>query len=218
MIDRKTFWTAMAFVALMLAAAVWRMSLLPDWTQLPRQDLQGAALPPVNSVWLLVSPGAVLFVMATLAWRTRTARNAGDALRPWAKWVDFFLVPYSLILALMQAFIIARSLGLLTGMNVELFVRGGFVALGVLTMVMNNALPKLPWLGSRIAILDMDPDRGARLTRLRAWLGFSIGLVAVLGGLFLPLKDVPPIIFSLAIAGVIVKLFFRFSARRGHLQ
>jgi hypothetical protein len=218
MIERKAFWIAWALVIAMLAAAAWRVSLLPDWTHLPRYDSNGVAISPTSSAVLLTMPGGVLFIMARLAWRARTARAPVESLRPWKKWASIVLVPISVILTLMQAFTIARSLGLLSTMNIAQFTRGIFVVLGLVAMVINNALPKLPWLRSRVAFLNLDPDKGAKFLRLRAWLGFLIGLVVVLGGLFLPLNVMPPIVFSMVIASVIVSLAFRFSAKRGQPQ
>lgn len=218
MIERKVFWIAWVFVVVMLAAAAWRVSLLPDWTHLPRYDLNGVALSPTSSAVLLAMPGAVLFIMARLTWRARTAWAPVESLRPWKKWASVVLVPVSMILTLLQAFIIVRSLGLLSAMNMAPFTRGVFVVLGLMAMVINNALPKLPWLRSRIAFLNLDPDKGAKFLRLRAWLGVLIGLVVVLGGLFLPLKVMPPIVFSMVIASVIVSLAFCFSAKRGQPQ
>lgn len=214
MINRKAFWIALALVAAMLAAAVWRISLLPDWTHLPRYGVNGVAMSPVSSAILFVAPGVVLFFMARLTWRARTARNPGESLQPWKKYGSVFLVLISVIVTLAQTFIITRSLGLLLTMNPRVLL----VIMGLLSMAISNALPKLPWLHSRIAFLDLDPDKGARFLRYKGWLGVFLGLAVVLSGLFLPFNVISPVVLSMAAVVVIIGVAYRFSGRRGQPQ
>jgi hypothetical protein len=214
MIDRKAFWIALAFVVAMLAAAAWRVSLLPDWTHLPRYGVNGVAMSPISSAILFMPPGVVLFIMARLTWRARTARNPGESLQPWKKYGSVLLVLISVIVTLAQTFIITRSLGLLLTMSPRVLM----VIMGLLSMAISNALPKLPWLQSRIAFLDLGPDKGAKFLRLQGWLGVLLGLAVVLSGLFLPFNVISPVVLSLAAVVVIMSVVFRFSGRRGQPQ
>ena len=216
MIDRTSFRIAGFLVAAMLAAAAWRVSLLPDWTELYVRP--GAPRWLTSSAWLLSSPAIVAFMMAWLAWPMRRSEAPDEVTRPWNEWAGFYLVVYGAIMALLQAFVIANSLHLLTPANpahfAVLFVRGMFIVAGLLLMAMSNGLPKLPWLPSRYALVAIDPDRGARLLRLRGQLGFLFGLIAVLIGLFVPLAAMQPVILSLVLAGAAVGMFVRFAPRR----
>jgi hypothetical protein len=151
--------------------------------------------------------------MARLTWRARTARNPGTALQPWRTWASTILMCVGVMLTLMQALTISRALGFVSLTNSALFTRGGLIALGVMVMAINNELPKLPWLESRIGFLNLAPDTGARLLRMRAWGGFLIGLATVLGGMFLPLTIFPPMLFIMVVAVVAMGWVLRFSGR-----
>ena len=218
MIDRSTFRTVMALVAIMLAAAAWRVSMLSDWTRLPRYGADGVALPPGNSAALLISPGLIVFFLIVMAVGRRMSTASDRDRAPWRKWARLNLIGFVAICAAQQAYIIARSLGLMTALSPALYARTLFVVSGLLLLVIGNVMPKLPWLGSRIWFFNLDRDQGAQLQRLRGWLVVALGLFVTLGGLFLPLKIVPPLLFSLWTAAAIVLLLFCATAKRGQPQ
>jgi hypothetical protein len=166
MINRKAFWISGVLVALMLAAALWRVTQLADWTQLPHRGASGAPLWLTSSAWLLVAPGAIVVAsIALLTMRMGMVDAPGETLRPWKKWGGSYLIAYSAIMASLQAFIIAGTLGLLGPISPVLFFRGIIVVFGLLLIVTSNGLSKLPWLPSRFALVDIDADKGAKSLR-----------------------------------------------------
>ena len=176
MIDRKTFWISRcAFVGMPCwRRAAWRVSLLADWTHLPRYGEGGVALSPASSVWLLVSPGVVVLSMILLTMQAGMADASDEALRPWKKWSGSYLVAISAIMTLLQAFIIAGSLGLLAPMAPVLFLRGMFIVSGLLLAVMSNGLPEHPGSPSVSRSAAIEPDQGAKSLRVRGWLGCPV--------------------------------------------
>jgi hypothetical protein len=210
MIDRKAFWISGALVAAMLAAALWRVTQLADWTQWPHHG--SAPLWLTSTAWLLVAPGEVVLSMILLATRMRKVDAPDKTLQPWRKWGGSYLVAISVIMTLLQAFIIAGSLRLLAPIAPVLFLRGMFIVSGLLLAVMSNGLPKLPWLPSRFALTEIGPDKGAKLLRFRGQMGFLFGLGAIIAGL-LPLSMMRPAVISMAIAGALVWGFSRFPAK-----
>jgi hypothetical protein len=218
MIDRKAFWISGTLVVAMLAAALWRVTQLADWTQLPRHGASSAPLWHTSSAWLLVAPGAIVVAgIALLTMRMGMVDASDEALRPWKKWGGSYLIAYSAIMASLQAFIIAGTLGLLGPISPVLFFRGIIVVFGLLLIVTSNGLPKLPWLPSRFALVDIDPDKGAKSLRFRGWLGVLSGLGALVTGL-LPLGMMRPAILSIVVSWVVGGLFFRFATKRNQIQ
>jgi hypothetical protein len=217
MIDRKAFWISSAFVAAMLAGALWRVTQLADWTQLPRHGASSAPLWLTSSAWLLVAPGSVAIFMLSLTMQAGMVDASDEALRPWKKWGGSYLVAISAIMTLLQAFIIAGSLGLLAPIAPVLFLRGMFIVSGLLLAVMSNGVPKLPWLPSRFTPVAADPDQGARSLRVQGWLGVLFGLGAIVTGL-LPLGMMQPAIASMAIAGAVVWGISRFGHKHNQVR
>jgi hypothetical protein len=217
MIDRKAFWISSAFVAAMLAAALWRVTQLADWTQWPHRGAGNAPLWLTSSAWLLIAPGVVVIIAIMLKMQARMFEASDEALRPWKRWGGSYLVAISVIMALLQAFIITGSLGLLTPIAPVMFLRGMFVVSGLLLVVMSNGLPKLPWLPSRFALADADADQGAKSLRVRGWLGVLFGLGAIVTGL-LPLGMMQPAVVAVAIAGAVVWGLSRFGHKHNLVQ
>jgi hypothetical protein len=215
MIDRKAFWISGTLVVAMLAAALWRVTQLADWTQLPHRGV--APLWLTSSAWLLVAPGTVVISMLSLTMQAGMFDASEEVLRPWKKWGGSYLVAISVIMTLLQAFIIAGSLRLLTPIAPMLFLRGMFVVSGLLLAVMSNGLPKLPWLPSRFAPAATDPDTGAKSLRVRGWLGVLFGLGAIVTGL-LPLGMMQPAVVAVAIAGALVWGLSRFGHKHNQTQ
>jgi hypothetical protein len=221
MIDRKAFWISSALIFVMLMAAFWRVTQLGQlghWMQLPRFGEDGAPIQPINSLVLLVQPGMLFFVVVSLAMRGWMAKASDEALQPWKKCGAFSLVAPSVIVTLLQFNIIARSFGFLLSVSPILVVRGCLVVVGLLTVVISNSIPKLPWLASRIGILDLSSESGAKLLRFRGRMGVLFGLVAIFCALLLPFSTIRPLILTMALAGIAVGLLFRFQLKRNQPQ
>ena len=64
MIDRNALWISVLLVFAMVAASLWRLSLLPDWHHVPLDGPGSSRTIPV--LRMLIDPLAVLFVMGML--------------------------------------------------------------------------------------------------------------------------------------------------------
>ena len=84
MIDRKALRISVLLILAMIAATLWCLSLLPDWSHFPLNGPGDATSRP--SIWLFVSPGCLLFVMAVLFARKWFATGSEDAVAPWRRW------------------------------------------------------------------------------------------------------------------------------------
>ena len=213
MIDRKTLWITMSLSVIMLAAAVWRIALLPDWMEFPAGNGRTLHhsyfafflfLPPL---WMIVSLG---FVAA----RNWLARSAAKNVRPWTKWHGTLLIAGGLLVTAMQFSIIARSLSTNDILNPMVMTRIFTVATGVLMIATGNRLPKLPWLASRLEILDLPPAQGAELLRFQGWLNVCVGAVFILAGAFLPFRLTFAIMLGTVTATFIVILIRRAQLKR----
>ena len=212
MIDRKALWIAAMIFLAMIAATVWRLSLLPDWTHFP---LNGPGDPRNrDSFWLFVSPACLLFVAACLFARKWFATGPEENVQPWRKWSGMMLLPYTVIIALMQAFVIARSLGFAAGLDRIMVVHGMLVLMGILLMVLGNATPKLPWLAVRFRPMQLDPWQWNRQLRFMGRLLVGIGAFIAIGGVLLPVWTFFPVLVCLWFATLAAGIWHRIKLRR----
>ena len=124
------------------------------------------------------------------------------------------LLPYAAIVALMQAFIIARSLGFVRGLD-RLTIAHGFNALmGILIMVLGNTAPKLPWLSMRFRSLQLDPWQWNRQLPFMGRLLVGIGAFIAIGGFLLPKGSFFPFLVSLWLATFVAGIWHRAKLRR----
>jgi len=183
MIDRKTLWITSALAAIMLAAAVWRIALLPDWMEFPVGN--GRTLHhSYFALFLFVPPLWMAFFLGVVEIRRWMARGAAENIRPWKKWHSLVLISGGVLVTAMQFSIIARSLSTGDILNPFAMTRIFTVATGLLMIAAGNRLPKLPWLASRLTILDLPSAKGAELLRFQGWLNVCVGVVFVLTGAF----------------------------------
>jgi len=212
MIDRKAFWIVILLVLATTAAALWRLSLLPDWHRLPL-GLPGEHR-SVSGYALFAEPAALLFVLVTPylgKWTSQASEESRQAWRRWSSRLALFSAP---ILALAQAFLIARSLSLFSeadGRPVEkiLMVLGGLLLVAV-----GNALPKMPWLSSRIRPLRLDPWQWNRQLRFVGKVTVGFGLFFALVGPFLPPESLRPAMLTLWVAAMAANIGYRIKVRR----
>ncbi len=191
MIDRKALWFAITVIIAMVAATVWRLSLLPDWHKVP---LDGPGSKHFgNGLILLAQPFALTMMTAFMYARKWLAAGSCDAMRSWGHWSSKFLVAFCLLEGLMQAFMISRSLGYGLALDRVTTARVSMAAMAVLLLVVGNAMPKLPWLSLRFRLLRLDPWQQNRHLRFQGKLMVGMGLYFLLIAIGLPLlKLLPP--------------------------
>ncbi len=212
MIDRKALWIS-GFVAFALfAATLWRLSLLPDWHHIPAD---GPANPRTISLfWLLWTPGMLLFTMTFMCARRWLASGTDEAMRAWGRYSGRMLVCYSLLLLLMQAFILARSLGLALAMDRLATARVIFALAGIMMMALGNALPKMPFLAARFRPFRLDPWQWNRHLRFAGKLLVAMGLFLLLVLPLLPVTMIRPATTAIWVAILVASLWYRIKLKR----
>jgi len=205
MIDRKTLWILWLFIAATAAAAIWRLSLLPDWTQVPFPA--GRDGPHTeHGLWLFVTPLCILLMLA-LAWGTQRLVSGPDAaMQAHQRNSKLVLLGTGVIATLMQGFVIGRSLGYGNGVDGDVLSRGVIVLVAILIMIQGNSMPKLPWISSRFPAFDLDPWQQVRSRRFAGRMSIAFGLAMIAAALLLPVSIVPFLVMALALSylGVIV--------------
>ncbi|MGN6516463.1 MAG: hypothetical protein ACTHLR_11565 [Rhizomicrobium sp.] len=213
MIDRRALLISVALLALMLGAAAWRVALLPDWTHFPYY-LPDRTLVERNTLWLLVAPTCVAIVAGIFARNARRAVASPRAAGPWTRWGNTLLIVYSAICTLLQAFILARSLGLAPAIDPTAVGRIGLVLLAGLLVVSANVMPKLPlvqWRSKR----NLDPARLGQLMRFSARMQVLTGIAVMAVAVFvrLPVKGTP-IVFAIIASSILVQFVRGWQMRR----
>lgn len=212
MIDRKALWiVALGFFA-MMAAAFWRISLLPDWSHFPLNDPGDPQ--SRNSIWLFVGPLCLLLSTVLMFSRRWFASGSEENIQPWRRWSSMKLVPYTGIVLLMQAFILARSLGFGSKLDRLTFAHGIMVLIGLLIVVFGNAMPKMPWLSMRLRPFRLDPWQWNRHLRFMGRATVFLGLFVAIGGPLLPAQWFAPVFFSLWLAMMAASIAYRIKLRR----
>ena len=153
MINRKALWISILLVMAMIAAALWRLSLLPDWHHMPFEGPGSRLMPPFV---LFVPPLAVLFMIALIFaanWKFGPEQTSPkEAVQSWWRYQSLALVFVAGMAALAQAFNIAHSLGTLQSIDRLTFAHVIFVLCGIFMMMFGNSLPKWPWLAERFRL------------------------------------------------------------------
>jgi len=212
MIDRKALWISGLIFLLMAAATVWRFSLLPDWRHVP---LAGPNDPnSINGLKLVIEPAVMLLAMAVHFSRKFLVAGPEDAASSWRRHGGRLLVALAVIVFALQALMLGRSLGWVS-LDHMTVARWGFVALGMLMAAAGNAMPKLPWLSSRLAPRrQLDPWQWNRHARFIGRLNVGLGLVIAAGGLLLPEPAIRPTFLSLVLAYLAASIAYRIKLRR----
>jgi len=212
MIDREAFLISGVFLTVMLVAATWRVAMLPDWTLYSAIGGSTAAH-TYHALRLFFAPLWLALFMGLIAIRGWVKRGTKDELYPWRRQGDLMLIFCGALVTASQLFMIARSLGLATTVDPLTISRAGFVLIGSLITVTGNHLPKMPWLQSRVKILSLSSEQGAKFLRFSGWLSVIAGVSIVICGALLPAKLIGPVmsVISFGVIGISV-------LRRMHLK
>src|SRR5215475_9117470 len=180
---------------MMLAAAVWRIIMLEDWTALVVQHREAALS------WLpFFFPAASAFVVGGLYWNS--PRTSADArAQRWRTWGAFISISYCALLLLLQATVIVMSI---VGMHLYLWAiyRALGALLGVTIIVSFNQMPKLPYVERSFAPGgDLGPIYGPRYVRIksRVTIAFAVAVIAFILAAT-PSMDWRPVLFILLAA------------------
>jgi hypothetical protein len=215
MINRSALAASAALVIAMLAAAGWRIGILPAWVYEP----DGAPVAPQNPWSFFIVP--VCIALFTAIWplvETRFVDTAVDQAKSWQRWVGGFVMVYAVFGALAQWLMIARSLGIAEPFSRQFADRAELAVLGCILIVFGDQMPKLPWLQPRSRRLSLDPVRGMKLLRFNGQHLVLVGLVSVVGALLLPLSWTVPLIVSIGAAGAVASLAWTFRLRREQMR
>lgn len=206
MIDRKSLRIYGLILFAMVAATLWRLSLFPDWRHIPSGS-QGS----ISGLILFATPAVLLFMMVVpfLQWLTMPR----ETLPAWRRWSGKWIVSWSVVFALMQAFLLARSLGLVSPPSGVGTGRLGLVMIGLFLMMTGNAVPKTPSVPPR-ASFELDPWRQNRLLLFVGKLLFGLGLAFALGGVLLPLEYWRPIFIGLMLTAFAAGIWYGIKLRR----
>ncbi len=196
MIAHKTLWFLITLVAAMTAAAIWRISLLPDWTQVP--FVAGRNGPHnEHGIWFFVTPLCVL-LMTGIALGTKWLVNGPqDAVQAHQRSNTLVLLGTAIVATLMQAFMIARSLGYGAQLDGEVVSRLVIIVVAILIILQGNALPKLPWITSRMPAFQLDAWQQTRARRFSGRASIAFGLVMIAAALLLDAGIIAPLVMGL---------------------
>lgn len=210
MIDRKAFWISILLVLTMIAATLWRISLLPDWLQVPAEgpDTPGT----ISLLRLFTPPLCVLFLIGLLFIRSWLRPGPVESVRPWRRHNGIALLFVSGIMTLAQAFNLARSLGALESIDRLTLGRVLFVVAGIFMMVAGNSLPKLPRLAARFRPLD--PWQWNQHLRFAGKVTVALGLFYAIVMPLLPIQMAVPVSLGVAAMAMAVGLWHRAKVRR----
>jgi uncharacterized membrane protein len=210
MINRRALWISLLVLFAMIAADVWRLSLLPDWHHIPAEGPGNSHTVPVLAFFTPVL--AVLFTMAVLFSRKWLRSGPEEAMQPWRRWYGLMLLFNTAIAASAQAFNLARSMGALQSINRIALSHGIMVVGGIFMILVGNMLPKMPWLLARFRPLDQwQWNRHLRFGgKVTVIFGVFIALILPL----LPVKMVLPATLGLALAVTAVNYWHRAKVRR----
>ena len=207
MIDRKALWIFVAAFLATTGAAIWQLSLLPDWRQMP---LGGpGSHNSVSGLVLFATPVSLLLFMLSpfIQWLALPMESL-PSLRRWSgKWI----VSTSVVMAVLQVFIVARSMGVVSPSGLGI-ARGGSVMIGIMFMIMGNIAPKMP-VPPRRNSFEIDSWDASRMLRFGGKLFVGLGLVFVLGGVLLPLEYWEPVFGSLMLTALAAGIWYSIKLR-----
>ena len=212
MIDRKALWISILIFLAITAATLWRLSLLPDWHHVPMDGPAGHRT--ASPFTLFRAPAGLLIEIALLFARKWLVSGSEESIQSWSRWGGLAIVSISAIIAVVQAVTIARSLGLGAGLDRMAVAHGMQVLMGILVMMLGNALPKMPWLSARFRPFRLDPWQWNRHLRLMGKLMVGLGLFVAVGGPLLPPALFRTVVFGLWLAMMAASIAYRIKLRR----
>jgi hypothetical protein len=206
-INRKALWIFIAVFVAMTGATIWQLSLLPDWRHMP---LGGpGSHNTVSGLVLFAAPASLLlfWVSPFIQWLT-LPKETLPSLRRWSgKWI----VSTSVFMALLQGFVLTRSLGLVSPSSLGI-ARGGSVMIGVMFMIIGNIAPKMPVPPQRNSF-QPDPWKVSRMLRFGGKLFVGLGLAFVLGGVLFPLEYWESVFGSLMLTALAAGIWYSIKLR-----
>jgi len=203
MIDRKGLWILILLCLVMTAAAVWRLSLLPDWHHMPMMTPKGLVVK--SGLLLFAPPLSLLFTLAVTFATKWLITGPDEAIQARQRHSRLILLGTGMLMPLAQIFVISRSLGHGVGLSPEFFARAMLMASAIMLTTYGNSIPKLPRVSKRIAAFNLDPWQAARSRRLAGRLTVALGLFQIIAAVALPVRALTPIVmvFCLAYLGAI---------------
>ena len=211
MIDRKALWIFIATFLAITGASIWQLSLLPDWRHMPLGGPNSHNT--VSGLLLFAAPASLLSFMVApfIQWLA-----APEETRPsWRRWSGKWIVSWSVFCALLQAFMLAHSLGIVSPSNLGT-ARSGSVMIGIIFMIVGNFAPKTPS-QSQCNSSQLDTWRVSRMFRFAGKLFVGLGLAFVLGGILLPLEYWQPVFLCLMLAAVMAFIWYSIKLRHERL-
>jgi hypothetical protein len=198
MIDRKALGILILLCLATTAAAIWRLDLLPDWTQLPIVTPRGPSTQ--NGLVLFVPPLSLLFMITIGLAMNWLFSGPDEAIQIRQRRSRLLLLGTGVMTALAQAVIISRSLHLGLWLNPATLARAVVGVGGILTVMYGNIVPKLPRVSKRFAALNLDPWQSARSRRVAGWMTVALGLAMITVAVLLPLRAMAPTALALCAA------------------
>jgi hypothetical protein len=212
MIDRKALWIFISVFLAMTGAAIWQLSLLPDWRHMPLGVPGGHHA--VSGLLLFATPASLLLFMVSpfMQWLA-LPKEALPALRRWSgKWI----VSMSVFMGLCQIFALTCSLGIVSPSGLDI-ARAGSVMIGILFMIIGNIAPKTPVAPQRNSI-ELDSWNANRMFRFAGKLFVGLGIAFVLGGILLPLAYWESLFGSLMLTALAAGIWYRINLRHERSQ
>jgi hypothetical protein len=208
MIDRNAFRISGLFLLIMVAATVWRLSLLPDWRHMPVGG--GHA---ITGLVLFAAPLSLLITMVVPYLPKLLMSDVGDSKQAWGRWNGRWIVSQGAIIVVLQAFILTRSLGALP-LPAEMIARGTVALMGLMFMTMGNIIPKAPSMPAGADPRALNPWQQSRQMRLIGKLLFGLGLLLAVSGILLPPQLWRPAFLCLGLAAFAVAIWYTVKLRR----
>jgi hypothetical protein len=212
MIDRKTLWISWFLIVTMTAAGFWRLSLLPDWHHMPANGPGDSHT--INGLFVFWGPATLLVLMFSAFVRKWTVSGPEESVGPWRRFSGFMILVFAAIVVPLQAFIIARSLGVGRTIDRVALADAVMTASGILVMVLGNTLPKMPWLSARFRPFQLDQWQWNRQLRFSGRCMVGLGFLIAVSGPLLPLKMVFPVQICACVAFLAALLWYRAKVRR----
>ena len=208
MIDRKALWIFIAALLAITGASIWQASLL---RHMPFGDPHSHSI--VNGLLLFAMPASLLsFLVAPfIQWLA-----APEETQPsWRRWSGKWIVSWSVFWVLIQAFVTAHVLGIVSLSNLGT-ARGGLVMVGIIFMITGNFAPKVPSQSQRNSS-QLDTWRVSRMFRFAGKLFVGLGLGFALGGILLPFEYWHPVFLCLMLAEVMAGIWYSIKLRHERL-
>jgi membrane protein implicated in regulation of membrane protease activity len=150
----------------------------------------------------------LLFLVSPFLLWLALPKETLPSLRRWSgKWIVYM----SVFMALLQAFVLARFLGIVSPSDLSM-ARGGSVTIGIIFMIIGNITPKMP-VAPRRYRFQPDPWTASRMLRFGGKLFVGLGLAFVLGGILLPLEYWEPVFTSLMLAALAAGVWYSIKLR-----